>query len=113
MKEVLKAVVFCHRVADDKDFTEQVICIPADQAMILEQELLARKEAGELDVVQIGRLYIQEAPFTDYFNEVPDFLEVIDEVRLHSSKDRVTPSEGEDSGSIPDGASNETTSTQV
>lgn len=104
-QEMLKLIVFCHRVADDKDFTEKIICIPPSNADKLEQELLQRKADGELDVVQVGRIYIQSTVRTPYVDETQRFLTKIDTVRLHSSMKRVSPSEGVDSGLIPDGAS--------
>lgn len=105
-REILKAIVFCHRIADDKDIMDKVICIPAQRCKYLEDELRKRAYEGEIDTVQIGRVYIEATVFTPYADEVDKFLSKVDEIRLHSSMDRATPSEGEDDGSTPSVASN-------
>src|SRR4051812_30681299 len=106
VREILKAIVFCHRIADDKDIMDRVICIPPSQCSYLEDELRKRTNEGEIDTVQIGRIYVEATVFTPYADEVDKFLSKVDEVRLHSSMDRATPSEGEDDGSTPSVASN-------
>src|SRR3954468_16717287 len=103
MKGILCAVIFLHRVEDDKDFTETVNCIPDERAQELEEALKQMKEDGELDVVQMGCYRKDVHPLSDVYDQVDDFL---DKIRLHSSTDRATPSEGEDDGSTPSEASN-------
>lgn len=105
VREILRAVVFLHRIADDQDFTETINCVPDSTMKELEAGLLERQTAGEIDMVQIGRHRYDATSFTDYSDQVGDFLARVDEVRLHSSMDRATPSEGEDPGSIPGVAS--------
>ena len=82
IRDILKAIVYCQRAADGKEFTERVICIPADRAKLLEEELNKRLNEGELLIVQIGRVYVQPAVYTTYEDEVDSFLEKIDEVKL-------------------------------
>lgn len=103
MKEILCAVIFCHRVEDDKDFTETVNCIPDSQTKVLEEALKKMKADGELDTVQMGCYHKEVHPLSPEFDQVDAFLY---KIRLHSSMERATPSEGEDDGSIPSGASN-------
>ena len=135
IREILRAVVFLHRIADDKDFLRTVDCIPDSQMQVLEEELKIRQEDGEIETVQVGRMRYQAATLSVYQDGVDKFLETIDEPKLkaqyeqekyrhdhadvrnwtpfpaytawlHSSMDRATPSEGEDSSSILDGATN-------
>src|SRR3954466_4066298 len=101
--EILKAVVYCHRVIDNKDFTEKVICIPPGRAKDLEQELINLRNEGVLDIIQLGRVYIQATAFTTYEDEVDKFL---NKIRPHSSTDRAPFSENEDDGTMPSEAPN-------
>lgn len=77
--EVLKAVVILRRSQDDKDFpVSQVICYPTSEADRLEEELKNRRLSGALDMVLVGRGYVDMAPNTPIVNEVDSFLERID-----------------------------------
>lgn len=104
-KETLRAVIFLHRKADDQDFNEVINCVPDSRMNYLERALIERQNAGEIDTVQIGRHRNQAHPLSQDFDQVDIFLARLDSVRLHSSTDRATPSEGEDDGSIPSEAS--------
>lgn len=106
IQELLKVIVFCHRIADDRDFTEQIICIPSSNRKIFEAELLKRQDEGEIDTVQTDAIYIQATEFTPYQDETSKFLAKLDQVRLHSSTERATPSEGEEDSPTLSGASN-------
>lgn len=86
--EILKMVVFCHRIPDNKDFTDRVVCIPAERAGLLEAELKKRQASGYLDTVQIGRMYIQKTVSTPYEDEVDKFLAKIDSLREPLPEDR-------------------------
>lgn len=82
IREILRAVVFVHRVADDKDLEEVINCIPDERMKDLEVGLKKRQTSGELDFVQIGRHRTQATAFTDYNDQVDWFLALIDEVKL-------------------------------
>jgi hypothetical protein len=106
IREILRAVVFLHRLADDRDFLRTVDCIPDSQMKVLEEELKIRQDEGEIETVQVGRMRYQAATLSVYQNGVDKFLDMIDEVRLHSSTDRTPESESGEDGSIPSGATN-------
>lgn len=80
MREILRAAIFLHRVADDKDFTVTVNCIPDSRMKVLEEGLSERQERGEIDTVQIGRHRFQAASFTPYNDEIDNFFKKIDPV---------------------------------
>lgn len=82
IREILRAVVFIHRVADDKDIEEVVNCIPDSRMKDLEAGLKNRQQSGELDLVQIGRHRTQATSFTEYYDQVDTFLEKVDSVTL-------------------------------
>lgn len=86
IKDILTVVVYCHRAADGKEFTERLICVPPERAKYLEKELNNRLLTEELLTVQLGRVYIQPTPFTPYLDETDSFLARVDEVKLHPSK---------------------------
>jgi hypothetical protein len=106
VKEILRAVIFCHRIADDKDFNDTVNCIPDSRMKYLEAGLLERKAAGEIDTVQIGRHRYQASAFDEYSDEIDRFFAKLDLTRSHSSTNRVMPSEGVDDGLTPSETSN-------
>lgn len=108
-KEILRGIIFLHRVSDHKDFNEVVNCIPDPRMKDLEQGLIERQRDGEVEGVQIGRHRKEEHPLSPEADQVDEFFHKIDAVRLHSSTDRATPSEGEDDGSIPSEASTDFT----
>lgn len=105
VREILRAVVFLHRLADKQDFTTTINCVPDSRMKDLEAGLLERQDAGEITTVQIARHRYDATVFTDYRDQVDQFLAKIDEVRLYGPTDRATPSEGVDGGSIPPRAS--------
>lgn len=77
--ELLKAVVLLRRAKDDKDYPlTEVNCIPMSSADRLEIELKNRKASGILITVQMGRIYVDKAPNTDYYDQVDEFLARID-----------------------------------
>lgn len=82
IREILRAVVFVHRVADDKDLEEVINCIPDERMKDLEVGLKQRQTSGELDLVQIGRHRTQATSFTEYNDQIDWFLALIDEVKL-------------------------------
>jgi hypothetical protein len=94
-KEVLRGIIFLHRVADHKDFNEVVNCVPDDRMRDLEQGLIARQNEGEIETIQIGRHRTEIHPLSPVADGVDEFFAKIDSVRLHSSTDRTPPSEGE------------------
>lgn len=100
VKETLRGIVFLHRIVDDKDFNEVINCIPDSRMKDLEEGLKQRRDAGEIDTVQIGRHRHEQHPLSEDFDQVDRFFAKIDSKRLHSSKERATPSEGEESNFI-------------
>lgn len=82
MREILRAVVFLHRVIDDRDFTTTINCIPDDRMKILEDGLKQRQANGEVDTVQIGRHRFEAAARTPYIDQIDKFFELIDSVKL-------------------------------
>ena len=116
-REYLRGIIFLHRLADNKDFNEVVNCVPDARMKDLEAGLKQRADEGEIDMVQIGRHRADIHPLSPVADGVDVFFAKVDAVRLkpleecpecgrpYSSMDRATPSEGEDSGSIPDRAS--------
>ncbi len=101
IKEILRAIVFCHRIGDDKDFNELINCIPDSRMKDLETGLLERKKAGEIDTIQIGRQRYQATAFDTYPDEVDKFFVKLDSLRPRSSTDRTPMSEIENDGSTP------------
>lgn len=81
IKEILKAVVFLNRNVDGKDISETVNCIPDSRMKVLEDALIERQNAKEINTVQVGRYRMQAASFTEYTDEVDRFLEKLDSVR--------------------------------
>src|ERR1017187_5129804 len=97
IQEILRAVVFLNRTADNKDFNEVINCIPDERMKDLETGLIERKSIGEVNTVHIGRHRTQATNFTDYSDEVDKFFEKIDKVRIHSSMNRAAVFETADS----------------
>lgn|SRR5208337_1934833 len=108
-KEVLRGIIFLHRVADSKDFNEVINCVPDGRMKDLEDGLKERQEEGYISGVQIGRHRTEIHPLSPVCDQVDDFFAKIDTLRPYSSTDRATPSEGEDGGSIPPGDTTEFT----
>ena len=116
-KEYLRGIIFLRRLADMKDFNEVVNCVPDSRMLDLEAGLKKRADEGEIDTVQIARHRTELHPLSPMVDMVDGFFAKIDAVRLkpqeecpecgrpYSSMERATPSEGEDAGSIPAGAS--------
>lgn len=133
IREILRAIVFLHRITDDKDILRTIDCIPDSQMQVLEEELKIRTDAGEIETVQVGRMRYQAATLSMYQDGVDKFLEMIDEPKLkqqyeqekymhdhanvrnwtpfpsypmwlHSSTDRTTESESVDDSSTLSGA---------
>lgn len=79
IKEILQAIVFVHRVPDNKDIEKVINCIPDARMKDLEAGLAERRDNGNLDLVQIGRMRKQvhplDAPPQD---QVDDFLTELD-----------------------------------
>lgn len=105
-KEVLRPIVFLHRVADDKDFNELVLCIPDSRIKVLEAGLIERQNAGQIDTVQIGRHRFEGAPYTEYEDGIDAFFSKVDAVRLHSSTNRTVVSETTNESLTLSGATN-------
>lgn len=80
MADILKIAVFCHRIKDDKDFSEVIVCVPPSQATVLEEKLRERQASGLLDTVQTGRIYVQATVHTPYVDGIDKFLARIDKV---------------------------------
>jgi hypothetical protein len=82
IREILRAVVFLHRVADDKDILQAIDCIPDSQMQVLEEELKKRQDAGEIVTVQIGKGRYQAATLSVYTDGVEKFLSYVDQIQL-------------------------------
>jgi hypothetical protein len=99
MKEILRGVIFLHRVIDDKDFNEVVNCIPDKRMKDLEAGLIERQVAGEIDTVQIARHRKEAHPLSEDVDQVDIFFKKIDSKRPHSSTERTPESESGDARS--------------
>ena len=115
VKEILRGVIFLRRVADGKDFNEVVNCVPDERMNDLEAGLIARRDNGEIDSVQIGRHRKEAHPLSSDEDQVDAFFAKIDSLKLekeecphchrpYSSTDRAPLSESGDSSSILDEA---------
>jgi|ERR1700722_16702008 hypothetical protein len=80
IKEILQAIVFAHRLADNKDIEETINCVPDARMKDLEKALQERRDNGQLGLVQIGRMRKHAAPFTPYPDQVDDFIAKLDSV---------------------------------
>lgn len=78
MREILRAIVFCHRIPDDKDFNELINCVPDSRMKDVEKGLRERSEAGFIDTVQIGRHRQEIHPLDVYEDQVDKFFDKID-----------------------------------
>ena len=77
VKEVLRGIVFLRRLADRKDFLEQVNCIPQSRMKALEAGLKRLGDEGIADNIQLGRNRFDPSPFTSYVDGVDAFFEKI------------------------------------
>lgn len=84
VKEILRGVIFCHRIADDKDFTVTVNCIPDTRMKDLEEGLKNRRESGLIDTVHIGRGRFEATMHTPYEDGVDKFFAKIDNIQSNT-----------------------------